>query len=70
LTLDFIAKRYGKLPSEVLKQGNTVDITAGEIAVEYEGYWRNKENGKPQQHNHSQADLQAMVNRVKEKNKK
>ena len=54
----------------MLKQGNTVDITAGEIAVEYEGYWRNKENGKSQPHNHSQAELQAMVDRVKEKNKK
>jgi len=67
--LDFIAKRYGKLPSEVLKQGNTIDITASEIAVEYESYWKNKESGKPTQQ-HSQADLQAMVNRVKEKNKK
>lgn len=69
MTLDFIAKRYGKLPSEVLKQGSTVDITASEIAVEYEGYWKRKENGQPQPHNHSQADLQAMVNRVKENKK-
>jgi hypothetical protein len=65
--LDFIAKRYGKLPSEVLKQGNTIDITASEIAVEYESYWKNKDSGKPMQKQHSQAELEAMVARVKEK---
>ena len=70
MTLDFIAKRYGKLPSEVLREGNTIDITAGEIAVEYEGYWRSKNSGEPQKQHHSQADLQAMVDRVKEKTKK
>jgi len=38
LTVDFIAKRYGKLPSEVMAQATTFDLTVGQLAVDYQNY--------------------------------
>jgi hypothetical protein len=46
LTVDFIAKRYGKLPSEVMSSATTFDITVGQTAVEYENYCYEREKRK------------------------
>lgn len=61
--MDFIARRYGTLPSIILEKGSSLDIQVAEIAVGYENYVNDKDPGK----DYSQADLQNMVNKVKEK---
>lgn len=42
LTLDFVAKRYGKLPSEVLESGSSIDLQIANLAVAYENYLHKK----------------------------
>lgn len=71
LTLDFVSKRYGKLPSEMLEVGSSIDVHIAEIAVEYENYLYKKERGDisvnvPKM---SQEQMQAMIDRVKNENK-
>lgn len=71
MTLDFVAKRYGKLPSEVLKTGDTADVQCAELAIRYEAYLNKQANDKADgkvTHNHSQEDLLNMIKRVKDKN--
>jgi hypothetical protein len=46
LTVDFIAKRYGKLPSEIMASATTFDMTVGQTAVEYENYCYEREKRK------------------------
>lgn len=38
MTLDFTAKRYGVLPSQLLREGDTLDLDCANIAVEYEKF--------------------------------
>jgi hypothetical protein len=64
--LDFVAKRYGKLPSEVMSTGYTIDLYCGELAVGYERYLANKDN--PQAKQPGQDEMQAMIDNVR-KNK-
>lgn len=69
LTLDFVAKRYGKLPSEVLHTGSSLDVTCGELAVAFENYLNQKHKaeaeGKPAPVKYKQEELQAMMDAVK-----
>jgi hypothetical protein len=69
LTLDFVAKRYGKLPSEVLSQGSSLDVQCGELAVAFENYLNEKHRaeaeGKPMPVKYKQEELQAMMDAVK-----
>lgn len=46
LTVDFVAKRYGCLPSQVLKSGDSIDIKIAALAVAYENYLVKKEKNK------------------------
>lgn len=70
LSLDFVAKRYGKLPSEVLIVGDDLDLRCAELAVEYETYLNNKNDPtKPPGHNLSQEQMKAMIESVKNKTK-
>lgn len=45
MTLDRLGQRYGCLPSEVLREGNTFDLQVLDIAMSYENYLRDKQNG-------------------------
>jgi hypothetical protein len=45
VTLDLLAVRYGKLPSEILSQGSTLDLQIFDIARSYEKMRENKVNG-------------------------
>lgn len=45
VTLDLLAERYGKLPSEILSQGSTLDLQVFDIARSYEKMRENKVNG-------------------------
>ena len=45
VTLDQLAQRYGRLPSEVLQTATTFDLEILDIARFYEKYQHNKANG-------------------------
>ena len=71
MTLDFVAKRYGKLPSEVLESGTSIDIFCADFAVKYEVYCNKKaQDGQNNGHGKSTEELQAMVQRVKQRGSK
>jgi len=72
LTLDFVAKRYGKLPSEVMEKGTTFDLYVGDLAVRYQNWLHEKHTDKPggqtpQQLNHglSQEQLRSMMTQAR-----
>jgi len=73
LTLDFVSKRYGVLPSQVLESGNSFDVLCATLGVQYENYLnkvaRDEADGKKTiSHNYSQEDLLTMVKRAREMN--
>ena len=43
--LDTLATRYSKLPSEVLRKGDSFDLSVMDVALTYEKYQRDKEGG-------------------------
>jgi len=60
--LDAIAKRYGVLPSYLVKHGDTLDLTVMDVAVSFERHQQNKQQGKASS-DYDQEDLQrAMAN--------
>ena len=70
LTVDFIAKRYGKLPSEVMAQATTFDLTVGQLAVDYQNYSyeveKRRQNGQAMPAPKlTQEQMQDMMNKVK-----
>lgn len=74
LTLDFVSKRYGLLPSEFLARGSTLDIECAEIAVSHEQYLHDKAAKKsakpgeaPPAPQLTQEQMQAMIDRVRNK---
>lgn len=71
LTLDFVAKRYGQLPTKVLSEGSTVDTYCANLAMQYE-VWQmkkaNKQNGAEDLNNmYSTEQLREMLDKVKRK---
>jgi hypothetical protein len=73
LTVDFIAKRYGKLPSEIMASATTFDMTVGQTAVEYENYCYDREKRRADgvaepAGNLTQEQMLDMIKKVKEKN--
>lgn len=73
ITLDFVAKRYGKLPSELLKSGNSLDVQVASLAAEYELYHSRaaqdaasgKNTGSKLDRNLTVEQMQAMLNTVR-----
>jgi hypothetical protein len=67
LSLDFIAKRYGVLPSVALATGYDTDIICANIAVGYESYLANKhkDGADPSKATPTQEEMLAMIERVK-----
>ena len=47
LMFDTLAKRYGKLPSEILRTADSFDIMIMDVALTYERYLNDKAKGKP-----------------------
>jgi hypothetical protein len=72
--LDFVGKRYGVLPSELLGRGESIDVWIAHLGVEYENYLHQKVNGKntlmPQEHNLSDEQLMDMWQKVKQNENK
>lgn len=67
LTVDAMAERYGKLPTEILKDASTVDLIVFDVAVSYRNYQHKKQQngGKAPVQDYSQEELQAAMERVK-----
>lgn len=68
LTVDFVAKRYGCLPSQVLQSGDSIDIKIAAFAVQHESYLANKEKDKADGKitpDLSVDEMQAMIQRVR-----
>jgi hypothetical protein len=71
LTVDFVAKRYGCLPSQVLRSGDSIDIKIAAFAVAYENYLVKKEKNKADGKitpDLSVDEMKKMIDRVKNKN--
>ncbi len=62
--LDAIAKRYGVLPSYLVKHGDTLDLTVMDVAVSWEQHQHNKQQGKAS-FNYDQQDLVKAMESVK-----
>jgi hypothetical protein len=60
-----VAKRYGTLPSQVLKLGNSIDVNCALISLGYENYLNKKASGKDTGENLSQEDMLAMMHQVR-----
>jgi hypothetical protein len=67
LSVDFVAKRYGTLPSTVLREGDSLDLKIANLAVQYENYLHNKSQGSGAEL--TQDDMQGMLDRVKQRAK-
>ena len=44
VAVDAMAKRYGKLPSEILASASTLDLVVLDAALTYENYLQEKQN--------------------------
>jgi hypothetical protein len=64
LTVDFTAKRYGVLPSELIREGDTLDLDCANIAVAYEEYVR-KNPGVKTNHGMTQKQLMEQMEAVR-----
>jgi hypothetical protein len=49
MQIDGLAKRYGKLPSEILREANTFDLYIIDAALTYEQYHHKKAMNKGQE---------------------
>jgi hypothetical protein len=68
--MDFVAKRYGVLPSVLLREGSSIDIQVAELAVGYQNFYYEQEERKqtgapPKPPKLSQEEMMAMMERVK-----
>lgn len=68
LSLDFVAKRYGVLPSVVLDAGYNTDMICANLAVGYENYVAQKHrDGKdPTKPEPTQEEMLAMIAKVRD----
>ena len=68
LTVDAMAERYGKLPSEVLQNASTVDLIVFDVALSYRNHKQKKSKGEVDTSDYSQEDLEERMDRVRKKN--
>ena len=64
--LDLMGQRYGKMPSEILESGDTLDMVICVTALEYEAWREKKRSNNTVPVHKSQSELQAMVEAVNE----
>lgn len=62
-----MAKMYGQLPSTILATANTYDMMVTDALLSWEQEQIDKANGKLPQHDLSQEEMQAMLDRVKKR---
>ena len=68
LTVDAMAERYGRLPTEVLANASTVDLIVFDVALSYRNHQHKKANGQVDTADYKQEDLQARMDRVRGRN--
>lgn len=70
MQIDGLAKRYGKLPSEIMRDANTFDLYIIDAALTYEQYHHKKAMNKGQEpvENYSNDDLLKIFNKGKKDN--
>jgi hypothetical protein len=68
MQIDGLAKRYGKLPSEILREANTFDLYIIDAAMTFESYHHKKAMNKGQEplENYTTDDLLTIYNKGKE----
>lgn len=68
LQVDGLGKRYGLLPSEVIKRGNTFDLYIMDAALTFENYHHKKaaNNGKAPVPDYTEEELFAIMNKAKQ----
>lgn len=67
LQVDGLGKRYGLLPSEVIKRGNTFDLYIMDCALTFEN-WHNKKaanGGKDPIPDYTDKQLETLLNKAK-----
>lgn len=64
LSLDNLASRYGRLPSEVIAVGSTFDLYIMDAALSYRDYQQRKADGKVAV-DYTVEELQEIMNRAK-----
>ena len=74
--LDFIAERYGMLPSQVLREGNSLDFVIADAAQGYKNKLQAEANARsqglttaPDKPNLSEKEMLDMVAKARELNK-
>lgn len=67
ITVDAMAERYGKLPSEVLRDASTVDLIVFDVAVSYRNHKEKQSKGQIDTNDYSQTDLEERFDRVRKK---
>lgn len=68
MQIDGLAKRYGKLPSEILREANTFDLYIIDAAMTFEQYHHKKAMNKGQEplDNYTTEDLLKIYNKGKQ----
>jgi len=46
VTIDWVARRYGVLPSHLIREGDSIDIILANLGVTYENYLNEKADSK------------------------
>jgi|TARA_B100001093_G_C26396657_1_gene829477 hypothetical protein len=64
--LDTLAKRYGKLPTEVLRKGDSFDLSVMDVALTYEKYQRDKDSGSIDEKMYDMDALKQAADKAKE----
>lgn len=69
ITVDWVARRYGVLPSKLLREGDSIDIILANLGITYENHLNERANNKSPQskHNLSQDQMLKMIEKVKQK---
>lgn len=66
MTLDFVAQRYGVLPSALLRHGSSLDVLVADTAQNYRSQQQNKANGiKTPPPELSEKQMKEMIQRVR-----
>jgi hypothetical protein len=58
--LDALGERYGMLPSQVLEQGNTLDLWVFDVAVSYKNHVHKEEMRKHDKNSAASIDPQTL----------
>lgn len=66
LLLDTLATRYSKLPSQIVREGDSFDLMVMDVALTYEKYQRDKDGGDIDTKMYDMDALQEAANKAKE----